>query len=199
MPIEREVKFLMQPSATADWLAGKPVLQRGFSYVIQQIYVSGARMRAVYDVTEGNDPDAVEINRYEFAWKHSVEGGRLEVEIKDFPEEDFAQGARIAERCLWKRRDQFWYWQGPVGLMLELDSFFVNETGETYLTMIEVEYKPGQEPLLEHVEKLIASRLRARIALDDTRFDNYRLADPDYTRELLAGLGANPNTISLVG
>lgn len=197
MPIEREVKFLMQPSTTAEWLALRPSLRREESMAIEQIYVGSARMRQIMGFNEDGTYATDKPSRYRFTWKHPVKGGKLEIET-DITGAEYHDAAAVAERRLWKERNVFLH--EPTGLKVEFDTFvdLCGESIETWLQMIEIEYEPGQEALIEEVAKTFASRVRMRVTATDNRFDNYRLADPVHARALLTELGGDPNSISMV-
>lgn len=178
MPIEREIKFVMVPGFDGSWFSGRTEVGFSGSGAIEQSYIGpGTRIRRI---TVG--PSITNV----FTYKKKTSAGPL-VEIEtNIDNNDYALLKADAIGSLKKSRSVYFHYSSH--LSLEHDAFQHPETGEIILHMIEVEHTVGDEAKLDEIEAFLGDAVLARLPLDDTRFVNSNLTDPDKIAAALRSL-----------
>jgi len=167
MPIENEVKFILDPVNPEEFLNNLKKIENVHLFDVTQGYLTGhARIRRLVD-------HITEEHRHVFTYKTKVSGKTVEIEtditLNDYEKLwDVVQEKIVKTRVVFHDNDHHW----------DIDFFTNPKTGKYYLIMAECELpefmtRPARIP--DWINNVLLSEIGP---LEDAKWKNKKLANP---------------------
>lgn len=176
MPIEKEIKYVLDPQKPSGYMKKLRALEGVQSLEMSQGYLEGnSRIRKSLDMDTG-----ARVNH--FTYKQTVNGQTVEVEC-EISDHDYDLLWTKVVKIITKNRIKV-----PVGEYIwEVDFFTADKLDGYYLVMAEVEF-PAEHDGPSSIPDFITERLVYEVPDEDKRFTNRRLAHPGTIMQLVQEL-----------